>query len=221
MSSTFVRNLTFQAEDLGKVSTLVLTFHCDTDGIYQKTFPLVWRAITCGKEGRYTMFTTYTNQFAFSKVQVEDGEIVDAGTYVRINNGETTTLTQTDDGFRFSDPEPGVHGYLEACNETGVVQDIAISIMIPGDSVPKPVLYFKDVEYYKTETCRGVTAITPILRAYITSNYQETATVQCGITTDPIWEQDLSDLPETTILTLKRDLATGRYTITQELSALE
>ncbi|KAG1729728.1 hypothetical protein EDB19DRAFT_1742884 [Suillus lakei] len=208
----FVRNLTFQTDDLGKEATLVLMFHTNMDCTYQKSFPVIWRTTTFGEEGRYSMHATYTNQLAFSRVQVEDGNVVNTETCVHINDGQKTTLTRTDGDFQFSVPKHGVPGYLEVCNDTGFVQDIAISIITPGDSKPKPVICLKDVG----DDSEVKTKFTPKLHAYISSDHQETSILEGAICTDSIWEQDLAKLPECTTLTLSREPATGHYTITQE-----
>lgn len=208
----FVRNLTFQTNDLGKEATLVLIFQSDKDCTYRKSFPVIWRATTFGDEGRYSMHATYTNDLAFSRVQVVDGNVVSAGTYVKINNGQQTTLTKTGLEFKFSAPKQGVPGYLQATNKTDAAQDIAISIMVPGDPMPKPVLCFKDVE----DGCDFKAKFTPKLHAYISSDHQETAILEGSICTDSIWEQDLAKLPESSTFTLSREPATGHYTITNE-----
>jgi len=100
--------------------------------------------------------------------------------------------------------------------------------MSPGDLMPKPALYFNEVGYVvfpfflllqsaHSAKCRDgshVTArFTPVLRAYITSDYQETAIIRGAIDTPAIWSQDLSGLAESTTWTVKRDPATGHYTI--------
>ncbi|KIK39671.1 hypothetical protein CY34DRAFT_808024 [Suillus luteus UH-Slu-Lm8-n1] len=43
MSQVFVRNLSFQAHDLGREATLLLTFDGNMKGIYEKFFPIVWK----------------------------------------------------------------------------------------------------------------------------------------------------------------------------------
>jgi hypothetical protein len=208
----FVRELTFQTDDLGKESTLVLMFHSDMKSIYHKSFPVIWRTTSFGENGRYSMRVTYTNQLAFSRVHVKDGNVVDTGTHVQIDIGQKTILTEANCGFRFSDPRHGLPGYLEAFNETGSVQDIAISTINPEDSKPKPVFYFRDVEDGSLVKAQ----FAPILHAYISSDHQETSVLEGAICTDSIWEQDLTQLPESTTLRLSREPATGHYTITRE-----
>jgi hypothetical protein len=55
---------------------------------------------------------------------------------------------------------------------------------------------------------------TPILRAYITSDYRHTKILQKAIDAPAIWEQNLAALSESTTWTLKRDPYTGHYQIT-------
>jgi hypothetical protein len=101
--------------------------------------------------------------------------------------------------------------------------------MTKGDLMPKPALYFKEIGYVifplslflpqcaHGTKCRDdshVTAkFTPILRAYITSDYQETAIIRGVINMPVIWEQDLAALSDSTTWNLIRDPFTGHYTI--------
>ncbi|KAG2153858.1 hypothetical protein DEU56DRAFT_425470 [Suillus clintonianus] len=194
MSHAFVRNLSFQTKDLGREVTLLLTFDGDVKGIYETFFPVVCWLTTFGQTGPYRMHATYTNQLAFSRPQVDNGSVVDAETCVEINN-----------------PVKGIPGYLEARNDTGSIQDIALGFMSPRDLMPRPVLYFKEVEDGSNITAQ----FTPMLRAYITSDYQDTAILHGAIDTPAIWEQNLAALSESTTWNLTRDPATGHYRITQ------
>ncbi|KAG2755346.1 hypothetical protein P692DRAFT_20827007 [Suillus brevipes Sb2] len=196
MSDIFVRNLNFQAHDLGSQTTLLLTFDGNMKGIYEKFFPIAWKVCTFGKEGYHNMSAAYTSQLAFFKAQVDGGTITEAATCVNIKVGEITTLTQDhgdDDGdevFHFSDPVAGTEGYMLAKNETGFVQDIAIGFKSPGKLMPTPVLYFSDVGDGSCAEAK----FTPKLRAYITTDFVQTAILQRAIDTQCIWEQDLSCL---------------------------
>ncbi|KAJ8590406.1 hypothetical protein M405DRAFT_881076 [Rhizopogon salebrosus TDB-379] len=195
MSNPYVRNLTFQVKDLGKETTLLLTFDSDMHDIYKTFWPVVWKVTTFGKSGSYMMHVTYTSQLAFSTLQVENGNTVDASTCVQIK-----------------DPQPGVGGYMQAVNETGKIQDIALGFMTPGNLMPQPALYFKDVG----DGSHVVAKFTPKLRAYITSDYQESQILDVAILSDVIWEEDLDGLSQSTTWSLERDPASGRYIITQD-----
>ncbi|KAG1870513.1 hypothetical protein C8R48DRAFT_85691 [Suillus tomentosus] len=211
MSHLFVRNLTFQSNDLDKEATLMLAFDADIEGLYEEFFPVVWKVSKFGETGPYRTRVTYTSQLAFSKPQVVDGNIIDAETAVKINVSERTTLSEANDVYHFSPPQPGASGVLQAVNETGAIQDIAVGFMSPGDLMPQPALYFNGVGDGSHVTAR----FTPILRAYITSDYQETAIIRGAIDTPVVWSQDLAALAESTTWTLTRDLSNGHYTIVQ------
>ncbi|KAG1812562.1 uncharacterized protein BJ212DRAFT_457403 [Suillus subaureus] len=231
MSHLFTRNLTFQSNNLGKEATIMLTFDADMEGLYEDFFPVVWKVSTFGKTGGrsyscvsesltyirplfpgpYEAHATYTSQLAFSKPQVVDGNIIDAETSVKINVSEKTTLTVANDVYHFSPPQAGVAGVLQAVNSTGDVQDIAVGFMSPKELMPKPALYFNGVGDGSHVTAR----FTPVLRVYVTSDYQQTAIIRGAIDTPAIWSQDLAELAESTTWTLNRDAATGHYTIVQ------
>ncbi|KAG1746085.1 hypothetical protein EDB19DRAFT_1894251 [Suillus lakei] len=206
MSETFVRNLNFQTNDLGREATLLLTFDGNMKGLYKNFYPIVWRVCTFGREGSYSMRATYTSQLAFLKAQVDEGTIIDAATCVNINVSDSHLLC-----FHFSDPVPG------AKNKTGFVQNMAIGLrstpgfMSPGELMPTPALYFNDVG----DGSSALAKFTPKLRAYITSNYQQTAILQSAIDcTHWIWEHDLSCLDENTTWNLTYDKRHG-YKITE------
>jgi hypothetical protein len=93
--------------------------------------------------------------------------------------------------------------------------------------VPTPALYFDEVGYVifplfflqsaHSTKCRDgsqVTAqLTPILRVYLTSDYQESTILRGAIETPAIWSQDLTGLAQHTAWNLKRDPSSGRYTL--------
>ncbi|KAG2073453.1 hypothetical protein BDR04DRAFT_1141249 [Suillus decipiens] len=60
--SAFVRNLTFQTNNLGKQSTLLLTFNdlSESPGVGSRE-AVVWRVSTFGESGPYQMQVTYKN----------------------------------------------------------------------------------------------------------------------------------------------------------------
>jgi hypothetical protein len=128
MSRTFVRNLYFQTKDLGKEATLLLTFDSDVKGIYEVCFPAICWLTTFGQTGSYRMHATYASQLAFSRPQITDGNIIEAETCMGINDSEKTTLTRKNSVFQFSNPVKGFPGYLEARNDTGSMQDIALGL---------------------------------------------------------------------------------------------
>ncbi|KAG1836442.1 hypothetical protein DFJ58DRAFT_846954 [Suillus subalutaceus] len=219
MSCPFIRNLSFQFNDLSKEVMIMLTLiNGDLKGLYEDFFLIVWKVSTFRKTGAYRAQVTYTNQLAFSKTQVVNGNVISTGTCVKINDSEKTTLTQANDVYHFSPPQVGTSGILQAVNRTGAVQDLAVSFLNKGDLMPMPALYFNKVDPHspKRRDESSVKAqFTPILHVYITSDYQETAILRGAINTPVIWMQDLAVLAENTTWNLKCDMATGRYTVIQ------
>ncbi|KAG1777508.1 hypothetical protein EV702DRAFT_1101677 [Suillus placidus] len=209
--SLFTRNLTFQSNELGKDVSIMLTFNGAMEGLYEDFFPVVWKVSKFGKTGSYSAKATYTSQLAFSKPQVENGNIIDAATCVKINNSEKTTLTEANEVYQFSAPKAGTTGVLQAVNSTGAVQDIAVGFMSKGQLMPTPALYFNGVGDGSHVTAK----FTPILCAYITSDYQETAILRGAIDTPAIWSRNLAELSPSTTWSLTRDAASGKYMITQ------
>ncbi|KAG2339415.1 hypothetical protein BDR05DRAFT_891829, partial [Suillus weaverae] len=161
--------------------------------------------------GPFRAQATYTSQLAFSIPQVENGNIIDAETCVKINDSEKTTLTEANNVYSFSAPQAGTAGVLQAVNSTGDVQDIAVGFMSKGQLMPTPALYFNGVGDGSHVSAK----FTPVLRAYITSDYQETAIIRGAIDTPAIWTRNLAELAPSTTWNLTRDPATGRYTIAQ------
>ncbi|KAG2346540.1 hypothetical protein BDR05DRAFT_997501 [Suillus weaverae] len=209
MSHLFTRNLTFQSNDLGRNAAIVLTFDADMEGLYEDFFPVVWKVSMFGKTGLCKAHATYTSQLAFSKPQVVDGNIIGAESCVKIDVSEKTTLTEADDVYHFSPPQAGASGVLQAMNNTGDVQDIAVCFMSEGDSIPTPVLYFNDVRDGSHVTAQ----FAPVLRAYVTSACQETEIIRNAIEAPAIWSHDLAALAKNTTWNLERDPASGKYAI--------
>lgn len=209
MSHVFTRHLTFQSNNLGKEASIMLAFDSDMDGLYEDFFPVVWKVSTFGKTGAYRAQATYTSQLAFSKAQVVDGNLISAQTCVKINDSEKTTLTEADHVYHFSPPQAGASGVLQAVNNTGDVQDIAVGFMNEGDCIPTPVLYFNDVKDGSHVTAQ----FAPVLRAYVTTACQETEIIRSEIASPVMWSHDLATLAKDTTWNLERNPATGQFAI--------
>ncbi|KAG2140619.1 hypothetical protein DEU56DRAFT_286675 [Suillus clintonianus] len=210
MSTIYLRNLNFRANDLGRESTLLLTFGSNMDGIYRDYFPVVWRVTTFGAQGQFMVSAKYTNQLVFTKPQVQNLQIVGSAATVKIDYGQQTTLTQAGGGYCFGAPEAGADDYIKALNNTGKNEAMAIGFA-NDDYMSTPTLYFGDIGNNSNITAQ----FTPKLRAYITTYYQEGEILRAEIQAPVIWERDLADLDESTTWNLTMDANTGNYAITQ------
>ncbi|KAF9220779.1 hypothetical protein BS17DRAFT_301487 [Gyrodon lividus] len=214
MSAVFTRNLTFKTNDLGADATLMLTFDKNITGLYHDKFPVCWKVSSFGSAGPYTLRATFQSQLAFVKPQVDGSDtIVDASTYKLINVGNKTSLTKDAKGvYHFSDVVDGEEGYLQAVNRCPLVEDMSIGFTKPNSNQePTSVLYFKSIgngAFIKAQ-------FTPVLRAYITEQYQETQIIRAEVDTSSIWEKDLAGLDTNTTWVLTRDVASGSYKIKQ------
>jgi hypothetical protein len=213
---TIIRNLTFQSNDLGRETTILLVFDADVEGLYDTVYPVVWKVFTFPKTGSCQFEVTYTNDFAFAKADIMDGNLVDTSANFKLKPGQQTTLTLENDSdtLSFSPPVVGTNGCLTAENKTGLVQDLAVGFFNPNKQQffsvqPDPALFFKEVE----DSTNAIAQWKPVLRIYLESDYQETEVLVDAIDSTAIWEQDLHRLFRNTTFNLERDTLTGRCTL--------
>lgn len=215
MASKFIRNLTIHSNNLGREVTLLLTFDSqDMTGIYVDYYPTAWRVSTFGPSGPYAMAATYENQLSFVKPQVVDNVIVNASTWIDINLGQQTTLTEEPSGpFVFSPPVTSssvASQDIRAVNGTDVAQSLSIAFDTGKTYPPPSLLYFPGIGAGYNVTAE----FTPTLRAYIVEDYQENEILRGAIQSAVIWKQDLAAISETTSWTLAYNPNTGTYSIT-------
>jgi len=216
--SQFTRTITIYSKDLGGSSapTLILTF--DTQpmkGIYKDYFPVVWKLSTFPTAGDYALTATYKNQLVFVNPQVENDKIISASTWVDINLGQQTELTEnpgSDSGTKsFTTPTASSVGnkYFKAINQVPTPQTIGVGFD-NGGTPPPTVLVFNDIGYTYNVTAE----FTPTLTAYISEDYQENSVLRGAIQTPIIWRQNLAALPQTSSWQFGRDPVSGQYSIT-------
>lgn len=215
---TIVRNLTFQSNDLGQETTILLVFDADVEGLYDTVYPVVWKVFTFPKTGSCKFEVTYTNDLAFAEADIEDGNLVQTFANFKLKPGQQTTLTMEDDSdnLSFSPPLDGTNGHLKAENRTGLTQDLAVGFFNPKTqqfftTKPDPALFFKEVEDGNDATAQWK----PVLRVYLESDYQETEVLVDAIVSTAIWEQDLHRLFRNTTFNFEHDTLTGRCTLTK------
>ncbi|KAF9237979.1 hypothetical protein BU15DRAFT_75589 [Melanogaster broomeanus] len=123
--------------------------------------------------------------------------------------GQSTTSTKSHDGiYHFSEPTPGQVGYLQAKNASPSSESLALTC-ITSASIPTPVLYFDSVA---SDTIASA-QFAPRLRAYTTSNYEETQILRSQVSSSVIWDQNLAELDESSTWALSHNLMTGEYTL--------
>ncbi|KAG8818914.1 hypothetical protein FRC19_010240 [Serendipita sp. 401] len=65
-------------------------------------------------------------------------------------------------------------------------------------------------------SCAAISKFSPILKAYVTRQYQQGEIIHHGIHIPAILHQDLSALKKNTAWVLTRDKLTGRYSLTPQ-----
>ncbi|KAG2030168.1 hypothetical protein BDR03DRAFT_974891 [Suillus americanus] len=208
MSAVLVRNLIFQANDLGKQSDLLLIFN--GQAVPGVSNPVVWRVSPFGDVGVYQVKSTFsTQQFSFTKPKVSSGTIVGALASVNVNGRQQTTLTRDGGAFEFSAPVEASE--MKAINDTGDKVDFTFGFKATGALLSTPLLYYSDIENKSSISLQ----FSPRLRAYVTSDYTEGKILRGEIQVPLLWEMDLTKLSETTTWNLKWDATTERYAITE------
>ncbi|KAG1734286.1 hypothetical protein EDB19DRAFT_1911151 [Suillus lakei] len=210
-TSTIVRNLTFQSDDLGKNTTILLVFDAPIKSIYEVVYPVVWKVSTFRKTGIYSLKVSYTNDLAFAHAQDEGASITDAATCIELKPGQQTTLTLEDDVFGFSKPVTGTPDSLTAENKTGFTQELEFGFFPEGSFLPDPALYFKEVG----DGSNATTQWKPVLRVYITPEYKQAEVLDHAIDAPVVLDQDLHGLHKNTTWNLTWDAGTGHYKLTK------
>jgi hypothetical protein len=213
MSGPFIRKLNFKSYDLGVKATLVLTFNSDTiPGIYKDVFPTAFKVTSFGEKGGYGFQATYKAQLGFTRAQLTgDNKVEPASTYIPINVGEKTKLTKDGSTYSFSTPtdiKPSKQ--IVAQNDTRGRENIGVGFFVGSpENAPSTILFFKDVG----STSSAQVQFTPILRGYITTDYQETEILRGQVASPVLFNRDLTQLEEETTWKITYNAGSGVFQI--------
>ncbi|KIL58264.1 hypothetical protein M378DRAFT_333637 [Amanita muscaria Koide BX008] len=217
--SQFTRTINISCKDLGGSAPIFLLLTFDDQpmqGIYKDYFPVVWRLATFMPEGSYVMTATYNNQLVFVNPKIEYGNVTSAATWINIDPGEQTELTEQSDSATksFTQPTDGAgDNTVKATNKTQNPQTIGVGFDNGNSDIQPPTL----LVFNETGSGHNVTAeFTPTLSAYVVGGYQEGSILRGAIATPAAWKRDLAALPETSNWKLERqgDPVFGKYSIT-------
>jgi len=215
----FVRNLVFRSRNLGRDSTFVLTFDdSKIPGIYHTVFPTAFKVTAFGATGPYDFPVTYVQRLGVTRAVVSGGTVIPASTYTDINVGQKTELSKSGDPaiYRFSTPStisPPTKQFV-AQNVTNGRENIGIGFFERTDRAPSQILVFEDVGAGSSVQAE----FTPILRAYITTDYKENAILRGQISTPVLFTENLVNLPENTDWMLTYNPGSGAYRVERDLS---
>ncbi|KAG8830961.1 hypothetical protein FRC18_007318 [Serendipita sp. 400] len=110
-------------------------------------------------------------------------------------------------------PVAGQQGAVSVENKTDEDQEVVLGFA--SDPAPTPILYFDAVsntfDPISSPDADVLTQFTPIVSAYVTSQYQQGQIMKNGVEVKPIWTAEMSSLKETTVLIFSRDKTTGEF----------
>jgi hypothetical protein len=213
MSGPFVRKLNFKSYNLGSKATLVLTFDDEKiPGIYKDVFPTAFKVTEFAATGAYGFQAKYKAQLGFTRAQISsDNKVEPASTYIPINVGEKTKLTKDGNSYSFSTPtdiKPSQQ--IVAQNEAPGRENIGVGFFVGSpEDAPSTILLFQGVG----STSSAQVQFTPILRAYITTDYQETQILRGQVTSPILFNRDLTQLEEETNWKITYNAGSGKFQI--------
>jgi len=173
MSYSFTRKITVTSNDLGADTDLILTFDNPeaNPGLYKEKFPTCWKVMHFTAKGHCNPSVTYQNQFIIDRPQIEQGKIVRANTWVDIDAGQETKLTNAGDNtYNFSVPthySPTQKNEFQVWNETDTAQAFGVGFQHKGRPFAALVVESVGKGNYM------IAEFSPILCFYIGTGYEE------------------------------------------------
>ncbi|KAG8854916.1 hypothetical protein FRB91_002976 [Serendipita sp. 411] len=192
--------------DLPNDTTLMLSFHT-VDNTFKPQYSVCWVVGTFPANRPGQMPAFYNNQLVFVYPNVDpETNIVYPQTWREVDIGQKTSLEKKEDGVHvFTTPVAGQQGAVVVENKTEEDRDLVLGFA--SDPTPTPILYFDAV----SPDADVLTQFTPIVSAYVTSQYQQGQIMKNGVEVKPIWTAEMSSLKETTVLIFSRDKTTGEF----------
>ncbi|KIL59797.1 hypothetical protein M378DRAFT_131169 [Amanita muscaria Koide BX008] len=177
-------------------------------GIYKDYFPVVWKYVYSSPLPM-AISNVALSRLMFVNPEIENDKVISAATWVDINLGQQTELTENPGSDSGTKSFTVRNKYFKAINQVPTPQTIGVGFD-NGGTPPPTVLVFNDIGYTYNVTAE----FTPTLTAYISEDYQENTVLRGAIQTPYIWRQNLAALPQTSSWQFARDPVSGQYSIT-------
>ncbi|KAG9096237.1 hypothetical protein FS749_008868 [Ceratobasidium sp. UAMH 11750] len=211
------KTLNFHTYGLQKETFLMLMFEPpNTSRLYRDQFPVVWKLVklTPNLRGHGKATVRYVNRLAFGYTETEDNDLVDPSAWVDVQSGDVAVITGDTDSQYFGEVSHRTNNDHIICkNRSSARVDLSLGF-VAGDKVNErfqPTFFWPDVGSGSNVTAE----FTPILKAYVTGEYQESQYLRGEVDTDAIWSQDLDELDDVTGWNFVEDPETGVFTIEQ------
>ncbi|KAG8713367.1 hypothetical protein FRC09_018803 [Ceratobasidium sp. 395] len=204
------KTLNFYSYNLQKDTSVVLMFQPPSnEKLFKDQFPVVWKVITFRARGHGKATVKYAARLAFGYAQTDADNLVDSGAWTEVRSGEMTSIQGDAGEKRFG----------------GITKREGTKLLHPQTTTYMPIGFVKgdgiDQRFEPTLVWSGVGAksnitaqFTPVLRAYVTRDYQASQLLRGEIETDTIWEQNINELNDVTGWNFMEDDANGGFSIT-------
>ncbi|KAG8754066.1 hypothetical protein FRC14_005422 [Serendipita sp. 396] len=211
----FTRTLEIKtrANALPKATSLLLSFE-KIQGLATDQAKVCWKVVKFPANQEMSVSITFSSQLCFIHSQVNSGNVISAATAKDVHDGEQTKLVVDKDSgvamFTNPTPDPSVGAEMIRCqNKTGAISALAVGTRDTPDGDPNPVMFFENIP----DDSGVLVKFTPILLAYVTSNYVSNEIIRGEVDSAEILRQDLKALSEKTTWHLEWDSTTGKSSL--------
>ncbi|KAG8719078.1 hypothetical protein FRC08_003696 [Ceratobasidium sp. 394] len=208
------KTLNFYSYNLMKDTSVVLVFQPpDSSKLYRDQFPVVWKVITFRARGHGKASVKYAARLAFGYAQTDADNLVDSAAWTEVRSGDMTSISGGPNEKRFGGITKREGTKLLVCkNNSSSRADLSIGF-VKGDGIDQrfePTLMWQGVGAKSNVTAQ----FTPILRAFVTRDYQASQLLRGEIETDQIWEMNLNEIDDVTGWNFQEDDSNGGFSIT-------
>ncbi|KAH9475605.1 hypothetical protein JR316_0012722 [Psilocybe cubensis] len=187
------RSLNFTSSDLGKDVNLMLMFEPPSNGtLYKDLFPVCWKVLKFTPSGISAARVEYTADTGLLVPQRDTGNLVAASNAQRCQTGQLCVMNTNDAGDNYLNPAVnGDPGVILCDFQTNRPADVAFGFFNKTGNKIEPVLKWDGVGVGSTLAVQ----LTPKLKIYAISDYQETELVRGEIRSPLLFEENLIALP--------------------------
>jgi len=206
---SFSRTLVFRSDTTITADNpvaIMLTF--DKTTTIPSMDQVAWRVLEFGGPSQFAT-VNYIQNLIFSSVEIVEGNMVTAVADTVISIGQQTSLQASGTGGAviFTPPVAGTSDMLEAINNSGKKQGLAIGYL-DNQGFPNPLLVWPNVGNKSAVAAK----YTPTMSAYVTSNYVQTEIITGEIISPILLTTNLATLPDTQVFDLSAN-SDGSYSI--------
>ncbi|KAH9475602.1 hypothetical protein JR316_0012719 [Psilocybe cubensis] len=190
------RSLNFTSSDLGRDVNLLLMFEPPKNGtLYKDLFPVCWKVLKFTPSGISAARVEYTADSGLLVPQRDTGNLVAASNAQRCQTGQMCVMETNDEGDNFLNPAvAGDPGVILCEFKTHRPSEVAFGLFNKAGNKIEPVMKWDGVGVGSTLAVQ----LTPKLRIYGMTDYQETELVRGEIRSPLLFEENLIALPNFT-----------------------